>query len=94
MFIDRPSQTDLDTERVPMQTTALVPGWHMRQLVGCLERKFLIDFQGRSSWYPEVLVGLKAKTPDRMSQAVGNGSLGVHLVIRTIHGLQEKVLEI
>jgi hypothetical protein len=39
-------------------------------------------------------MGLKAKTPDRMGQAVGNGSLGVQILIRTVHGLQEKVSEI
>jgi hypothetical protein len=39
-------------------------------------------------------MGLKAKTPDRVGKAVGNGRLGVRVTLGAVHRLQEEVLEI
>jgi hypothetical protein len=58
VLVNLPPQANLDAERVPMQTTAFMPRGHIRQQVGCLERKFLIDFQKCSSRDPEILMSL------------------------------------
>jgi hypothetical protein len=94
MLVNCPSQTELDAERVAVQATALMPWRYVRQQVRRLEREFFIDLQGRSSWYPKVLVGLEAKTPDRVVEAVVDGRLGVHVPLGTIHWLQEKVSKV
>ena len=94
MLVNRPSQAELDAERVAVQAATLVPWWHVRQQVSRLKRELLIDFQGCSSWYPKVLVGLEAKTPDRVVEAVSDGRLGVPITLGPIHWLQEEVAEI
>ena len=58
VLVDSSPKTDLDAERVAVQATALMPRRHIREPVSCLELKFLIDFQKRSSRYPEIFMGL------------------------------------
>lgn len=94
VLVNRPPQAKLDTEGMAVQAATLMPRGHVWQQVRRFEREFLIDFQGRSSWYPEVLMGLKAKTPDRVGEAVGNGRLGVRVALGAVHRLQEEVSEI
>jgi hypothetical protein len=58
VLIDSSSKTDLNAERVTVQAAALMSRRHIWEQVSCLERKFLIDFQKRSSRYPEIFMGL------------------------------------
>src|SRR6266545_1480190 len=94
VLVHFPSKTNLDTERVAVQASALVPLRHIRQHVRCLKRKLLIDLQKPSSWYPEILMSLKTKTPNRVRETVVDRSSCARVALRAIHRLQVEMLKV
>lgn len=93
-WIDRAADVYLDLKAVPVHPSALVARRDVGKPVRRLNAELLENLQPCLLTNTEQFVRLQAQPPLGMLHAISDGEAGVANLVWSIHGLQEKVLEL